>query len=206
MRAPEKRSAFETQLAELAFRQIETEGGTLASKVAARIKGEERKRWEALREQLKEFDGIKPDPLPQAFIVTDVGSKAPPTFIPGRENGEVIEPGIPAVIESSWSFGKQAFAKNRARALAGRSEKPANFARDGEPHLAASFRARNRGHGQRLRTSWRTTHSPGTTRLAGSRIYEPRLEHEVDASAHRDLSHVSAVFSSKVPRGRDERS
>ena len=111
MRAPEKRMPFETQLAELAFRQIETEGGTLASKVAARIKGEERKRWEALREQLKEYDTLKPEPLPQALTVTDVGLDAPPTFIPGRENGEVIEPGIPAVIRSSWSFNKEAFAK-----------------------------------------------------------------------------------------------
>ncbi len=109
MRAPEKRSAFETQLAELAFRQIESEGGTLAAKVAARIKGEERKRWEALREQLKEFDFLKPEPLPEAFIVTDVAPKAPPTFIPGRENGEVIQPGIPAVIGTSWSFNQQAF-------------------------------------------------------------------------------------------------
>jgi hypothetical protein len=110
-RAPEKRSAFERQLAELAFRQIESEGGTLASKVAARIKGEERKRWEALREQLKEYETLKPERLPQAFIVTDVASKAPPTFIPGRESGEVIDPAIPAVIGSSWSFNKQSFSK-----------------------------------------------------------------------------------------------
>ena len=105
-RAPEERGPLESQLAELAYRQLYTEGGTFEGKIAGRIKGEEKERWEALREKLKEFDELKPRPLPEAFIVTDVGPEAPATFIPGREKGARFEPGVPVVLGMDWCFAE----------------------------------------------------------------------------------------------------
>ena len=97
-REPSERAPLDIQLAGLAQLQMQTEGGSLASRIAARIKGEEKERWEALREELKQHHALKPDPLPEAFVVTDVGPSAPPTRIPGREQAEPVEPGFPTVL------------------------------------------------------------------------------------------------------------
>ena len=129
-RAAEERSPLESQLAALAYRQLYTEGGTFEAKIASRIKGEAKERWEALREQLKQFDGLKPKPLPEAFIVTDVGAEPPATFIPGRGNVGRIEPGVPAVLGMDSSFAEPISGSERTtgrrRAFAGWLTRPDN--------------------------------------------------------------------------------
>jgi hypothetical protein len=49
--------------------------------VAQKLKGEQKKQWEALRKQLSAFDDIKPKPLPIGSGITDVGAQAPTTYV-----------------------------------------------------------------------------------------------------------------------------
>ncbi len=86
-------SPHDLQIRHLAERQLEDEH----PKVAGAIKGDERKRWESLREKLAEFDRLKPRPLPSALAVVDVGPSAPPMTIPGTD--ERVDPGFLAVLD-----------------------------------------------------------------------------------------------------------
>jgi len=89
-----QREPQEHQLAELAYRQVYYEYNRLEQK----IKGEDKEKLLALRKQLAALDKDKPEPLPAAFAVTDVGPQAPPVFIP-KKGKEPIEPGFPTVLE-----------------------------------------------------------------------------------------------------------
>ena len=86
------RTPYETQIAALAYRQIEANEGELdiESQLAPELKQE----WITLRDQLAEYDHAKPRPLPPAFTVTDVGLHAPPTRIPEDPNQTDILPGF----------------------------------------------------------------------------------------------------------------
>jgi len=90
-----ERTPLEHQLAEMAYRQVKPE----FKSVAGRIKGEEKKRWEALKKELAKFDKHRPQNLPTAFIVTDTGPEAPPTRIPGKRNAEPVEPGLLTILD-----------------------------------------------------------------------------------------------------------
>ncbi|MCO6456117.1 MAG: DUF1553 domain-containing protein [Pirellulaceae bacterium] len=98
-KAPPEREPFEQQLAALANRQVVLEYQNL--KVDSKLKGEQKARWEELQKQLAEFDHLKPQPLPAAFTVTDVGPAAPPTRIPGKRNSPDVPPGFLSVLDPS---------------------------------------------------------------------------------------------------------
>lgn len=82
---------LEKQLARLANRQVEYERERAYNKLGK----EEKKKWEALKKELAEFDDLKPK-LPRADIVSDIGPEAPPTIIPSRnpEDQKVVGPGF----------------------------------------------------------------------------------------------------------------
>jgi len=88
------RTPFEHQIASLAYRQVTVE----LEKVDGKIKGKDREQWAALQRQLAEFDTLKPQPLPVAFVATDVGPVSAPTFIPGDKRKTIIEPGLLTVL------------------------------------------------------------------------------------------------------------
>ncbi|HSH15203.1 MAG TPA: DUF1553 domain-containing protein, partial [Verrucomicrobiae bacterium] len=97
-----ERTPYERQIAALAYRQITYEW----ERLDAKIKGDDKVKLGELRKQLAEFDAFKPEPLPPAFTVTDVGPIPPPTFIPKAKIRTDILPGFltlleekPAVIE-----------------------------------------------------------------------------------------------------------
>jgi hypothetical protein len=99
---PGERTPLEHQLAELAYRQVQYEFDHLDAK----FKGDAKQKLADLRKQLAAFDAEKPEPLPVALAVRDVGPNAPPTVIPKRTTQGAIEPGFltlldekPAVIE-----------------------------------------------------------------------------------------------------------
>jgi hypothetical protein len=92
------RTPLEHQIADLAFRQVQPETNKLDMK--KKLQDEEKQQWEALREQLKSFDHLKPKSLPPAFTVTDVGPIAPPTLIPGEDNGSEVAPGYFTILDS----------------------------------------------------------------------------------------------------------
>ncbi|MBI1902235.1 MAG: DUF1553 domain-containing protein [Planctomycetia bacterium] len=85
-KAPEDRSPREIQLACLAERQF----AFPIEELAKLIKGEEKKRWEALRKELAQHDGLKPAGPPTVMAVCDAASEPPPTIIPGE--GDFSEP------------------------------------------------------------------------------------------------------------------
>ncbi len=70
--------------------------------VRARLKGEDKKRYDELRAQLAAFDSIKPSPLPIGSGITDVGREAPAHFLlkgGGWDSfGEEVQPGFLTII------------------------------------------------------------------------------------------------------------
>ncbi|QNN21214.1 DUF1549 domain-containing protein [Planctomycetales bacterium ZRK34] len=91
----EERTPYEEQLAYLIDRQVVD----AVDKALRRIKGENKEKLDALGEQLKEFDKLKPAPLPPAMTASDVGVQAPPTRIEGDRTKRVIEPGFLSLLD-----------------------------------------------------------------------------------------------------------
>ncbi len=90
---PEDRSPREQQIASLSMRQLTLDRKKLPESLPADRKA----RWEELQAESQRLDELKPEPLPTVrFTVSDVGSLAPPTTIPGRE--ESIGPGFLTVL------------------------------------------------------------------------------------------------------------
>ncbi|QDU92689.1 DUF1549 domain-containing protein [Lignipirellula cremea] len=101
---PEDRDPLGQQLTLLAMRQVIAAQEKLS--FPEKLNAKDRPRWEALTQQLAEFEKQKPAERPLAFCVSDVGPESPPTRIPGQRNAEPIAPGFltildpnPAVIE-----------------------------------------------------------------------------------------------------------
>jgi hypothetical protein len=90
------RMPLESQLASMVNRQVQEEYNKL--KIETKLKGEQKERWESLRKQLAQFDNLKPNPLPTALSVTDIGSAAPTTIIPGDRRRRDIAPGFLTVL------------------------------------------------------------------------------------------------------------
>jgi hypothetical protein len=98
MAKPEsERDPYEKQLAYLVWLQVLGDEGQNASKLSK----EDQSRWDALQQELKQFDHLKPPPLPLGRLAGDVGPVAPAVFIPGRERlGEVL-PGFLSVLDEA---------------------------------------------------------------------------------------------------------
>ena len=90
-----ERTPWENQIADLAFRQVIYEWNRLINK----MRGADKDRIVALQKQLAAFDSEKPEPLPTVLSARDVGRKAPPVFIPKKQNLGDIEPGFPSVLD-----------------------------------------------------------------------------------------------------------
>ena len=94
-----ERTPLEAQLVRLAARQVIEEGGKVD--FPKKLKGDEKTKWEGLKKQLAEHDHIKPQPLPEAMMISDVGPVVSPVTIPGKRSAEEIAPGAPSVIDPS---------------------------------------------------------------------------------------------------------
>jgi hypothetical protein len=90
-----ERTPFEHQIAELAYRQVTYDTGH----IEAKVKGDDKEKLAELYKQLKEFDQYKPEPLPAAFVATDVGPIAPPTYIPKDKTKTPVDPGYLTVLD-----------------------------------------------------------------------------------------------------------
>ncbi|HLX61981.1 MAG TPA: DUF1553 domain-containing protein [Planctomycetota bacterium] len=90
-----ERSTYETQIADFAMKQVYEEHRQIDGK----IKGAERDKWTALKQQLSEFDAERPKPLPDTLLVRDVGPKAAPTYIPDDKSKTEIEPGFLTLLD-----------------------------------------------------------------------------------------------------------
>jgi len=89
------RTLLERQLAAMAGRQITYEWARLS----VHLKKEEKEPYEALQRQVKAAALQRPDPLPLAFTVTDLGPEAPPVFLPKSRDGAPVAPGFLSVLD-----------------------------------------------------------------------------------------------------------
>ena len=109
-----ERTPYEAQITALAWRQVEYEWGRLES----RIKGADKEQYIALRKKLASFDAERPAPLPDVMSARDVGTNAPPTFIP-KKSTDPIDPGILSLInERPADIQPQPGSTGRRAALA----------------------------------------------------------------------------------------
>jgi hypothetical protein len=96
-----ERNPFERQMAWKARQYLDPSSHEYiadTATVAARLKGEARKRWQELKKQLDEFADSHPGPLPVGSAMTDLGSEAPRTFLLHRgafdQPKEEVAPGL----------------------------------------------------------------------------------------------------------------
>ena len=86
-------SPLELQLVALVDRQLrDSQQGP-----ERKLTGPARQRWDELNASLARFNEHRPDPIPYAMVVSDIGPIAPPTRIPGDQTN--IEPGFLSVLD-----------------------------------------------------------------------------------------------------------
>ncbi len=96
--SPEKRDTMQWLMFHKAQWQLNYGVDEDGAGVAQKLKGEQKKQWEALRKQLAAFDDIKPKPLPIGSGIADVGAEAPTTYVLKSGGydafGEEVQPGF----------------------------------------------------------------------------------------------------------------
>lgn len=113
------RSPYENQIAYLAYRQVDATPESV--KAGDKLKDAKKERWDTLVAELKEFEEIKPKALATVMAISDVGSHAPPTYIPDSGDDVDILPGIPTILEpapASITTPKNGLTTGRRSALA----------------------------------------------------------------------------------------
>ena len=110
-----ERAPLEHVLASIAERQLTYEVERFEPQKALKAP-DAKKRYAELEVALKKFDSLKPAPLPEAFVATDVGSAAPVTKMKSRKGGErevtpafmtLIDPAAPAIKPLPGSTGRR---------------------------------------------------------------------------------------------------
>jgi hypothetical protein len=101
--APEKRDSMQWLMYHKSSWLLNQHVDEDGNGIAARLKGEQKKRWESLRKQLAAFDSIKPQPLPVGSGIADVGAQAPATHVLGGGSHEApqeeVQPGFLTIID-----------------------------------------------------------------------------------------------------------
>jgi hypothetical protein len=97
----EKRTPYQRQIALIAEKQLQTPEPDAAAKLPA----EQKKRYQELEKKLADLRPARPEPLPLAMAVTDIGLDVPPTnLLAGgdwRKPGELLQPGFPHFLDES---------------------------------------------------------------------------------------------------------
>jgi hypothetical protein len=100
-KAPGERSSFEWLMYYKARQYLDPNSYQYvapSSAVAAKLKGEQKKRWEDLKGKLGAFAHLHPGPLPMASGIKDVSGEAPATHLLNRgvydKPREAVEPGF----------------------------------------------------------------------------------------------------------------
>jgi hypothetical protein len=96
-KAAEDRTPYEKQIAYLVELQILDRQKQLEKQ----FKGEEKDRWEALKQQLTQFEESKPKSLPSGQTASDIDEMAAVVHIPGKERLGEIAPGFLSVLDES---------------------------------------------------------------------------------------------------------
>ena len=91
------RDCYERQIAHLVELQVWEEWNLIAQK----LKGDEKKRWDALQKDLAVFKEIQPAPLAVAPMACDLTRTAPVVMVPDKPRLGEIEPGVPSVFDTA---------------------------------------------------------------------------------------------------------
>ncbi|MGE9268482.1 MAG: DUF1553 domain-containing protein, partial [Verrucomicrobiales bacterium] len=86
-----ERTPYEEQIAYLVGRRVEVETG----RAEGRLKKKYEKEWKAYEAVAKK----KPGSLQKAWVATDVGTEAPPTYLASRTGKKVIGPGFIKILD-----------------------------------------------------------------------------------------------------------
>ncbi|MEX0978196.1 MAG: DUF1549 and DUF1553 domain-containing protein [Pirellulales bacterium] len=97
-----ERTCLEKQLAVQAMQFVNP---LMADVADTKLRGDDKKRYQALERQLAEFEHLKPAPLPTAMAVSDASADAPPTFRLAvgdyHKPQEEVRPGFPQFLGAS---------------------------------------------------------------------------------------------------------
>lgn len=91
---PADRSPWETQIFELAYRQVDEKYKDIDGKIK-----NDREKWAALKRELAAFDNDKPKPPHTTLLATDLGTKPAVTYLGNDRKREEIEPGFLSVLD-----------------------------------------------------------------------------------------------------------
>ncbi len=101
--APEKRDTMQWLMYHKAQWQLHYGVDEDGNGIGQKLKGEAKKQWEALRQQLATFDRSKPAALPIGSGITDVGPQSPKHFLlkggAYAAYGEEVQPGFLTIID-----------------------------------------------------------------------------------------------------------
>ncbi|MEK0446174.1 MAG: hypothetical protein RLZZ399_1495 [Verrucomicrobiota bacterium] len=111
---PAMRTPLETQLAALAWKQVEYEWDRLER----RIKGESREELSRLHRELSHHEALRPPALPAVLSVSDVGVEAPVTKIPKK--GTEVEPAFLTVLGNDSAAAPAVITPPEHRGSSGR--------------------------------------------------------------------------------------
>jgi hypothetical protein len=96
--SPAERTPYQEQIARMALKQAEPKEKDLVAKLSP----EEKQRYEELQAKLKEFDDLRPAPLPTVMTAGDVGRTAPVTWLldggDWHKRADEVFPGFPAFL------------------------------------------------------------------------------------------------------------
>jgi len=123
---PEDRSPEDWQFSYFCERQMAYERERFEPLKSIK-KPEDKARYQALTEELKKFDNIKPQPLVDAFIATDASAKGPKNILKTRKGEQDIAPGFLTLLEPKEpKIDPLAHSTGRRTALANWITRPDN--------------------------------------------------------------------------------
>ncbi len=93
-----EKTTYERQLSYLVHRQAQRAATRYDYEKALKGKPEKLKRYHELQAELKKFESLKPAPLPNAFVATDVGPEPAPTYLLTRTTKEEVAPSFLALL------------------------------------------------------------------------------------------------------------
>jgi hypothetical protein len=107
-KSPAERSPYECQMvakAELYLNPDSHQYIAKSSIAGGRLKGEQKKHWDALNARLKEFAHLHPGPLPAATGIADLNSESPKTYVLKGGSWEAptdeVQPGFLSILNPS---------------------------------------------------------------------------------------------------------
>lgn len=113
-----EKTTYEKQLSYLVYRQTHRAAVRFDHPKALKSKPEKLKRYQELQAELKNFDSMKPAPLPKAFIGTDFGPEPAPTFLLTRTTKEEVGPSFLTLLGQKPNIKPTATSTGRRTALA----------------------------------------------------------------------------------------